>query len=217
MPEKSWDRPEGVAAPTSERLSTVLRGLRALEAQGVHTVSSYQLAERFGMNPAQIRKDLAQFGEFGVRGVGYRVADLKAKLKQLMGLERTRTVVIAGAGNLGQALADSRNFNIDGFKVAALYDVDGRKVGGRSRTGVPILDLKELPSSVAALKADIGVLAVPAEAALEVARLLAGAGVPALLNFAPVSVPASEGTFVRNVDLTFFLENLSFQLAVRRR
>lgn len=217
MPEKSWDRPEGVAAPTSERLSLVLRGLRALEAQGVHTVSSYQLAERFGMNPAQIRKDLAQFGEFGVRGVGYRVADLKAKLKQLMGLAKTRIVVIAGAGNLGQALADSRNFNVDGFKVAALFDVDGRKVGGRSRTGVPILDMAELPTKAAEIKADIGVLAVPAEAALEVARLLAGAGVPALLNFAPVSVPPTEGTFVRNVDLTFFLENLSFQLAVRRR
>ena len=217
MPEKSWDRPEGVAAPTSERLSLVLRGLRALEAQGVHTVSSYQLAERFGMNPAQIRKDLAQFGEFGVRGVGYRVADLKAKLKQLMGLAKTRVVVIVGAGNLGQALADTRNFNVDGFKVAALFDVDGRKVGGRSRTGVPILDMAELPQKAAEMKADIGVLAVPAEAALEVARLLAGAGVPALLNFAPVSVPPTEGTFVRNVDLTFFLENLSFQLAVRRR
>ncbi|HQQ76967.1 MAG TPA: redox-sensing transcriptional repressor Rex [Thermoanaerobaculia bacterium] len=217
MPVKSWDRPHGVPEATSERLSLVLRGLRALEAEGVHTVSSYQLADRFGLNPAQIRKDLAQFGEFGVRGVGYRVADLKAKLKQLMGLERTRTVVIAGAGNLGQALADSRNFNVDGFKVAALFDVDGRKIGGRSRTGVPILDLKELPSNVATLKADIGVLAVPAEAALEVARLVAGAGVPAILNFAPVSVPSLEGTFVRNVDLTFFLENLSFQLAVRRR
>ena len=217
MPEKTWDRPGGVAAPTSERLSLVLRGLRALEAQGVHTVSSYQLAERFGMNPAQIRKDLAQFGEFGVRGVGYRVADLKAKLKQLMGLEKTRTVVIAGAGNLGQALADSRNFNVDGFKVAALFDVDGRKIGGHSRTGVPILDMKTLPASVTSMKAEIGVLAVPAEGALEVARLLAGAGVPAILNFAPVSVPETEGTFVRNVDLTFFLENLSFQLAVRRR
>ena len=217
MPEKSWDRPEGVAAPTSERLSLVLRGLRALEAQGVHTVSSYQLAERFGMNPAQIRKDLAQFGEFGVRGVGYRVADLKAKLKELMGLAKTRVVVIVGAGNLGQALADTRNFNVDGFKVAALFDVDGRKVGGRSRTGVPILDMAELPQKAAEMKADIGVLAVPAEAALEVARLLAGAGVPALLNFAPVSIPPTEGTFVRNVDLTFFLENLSFQLAVRGR
>jgi redox-sensing transcriptional repressor len=217
MTQKHWDRPEGVAAPTSERLSLVLRGLRALEAQGVHTVSSFQLAERFGMNPAQIRKDLAQFGEFGVRGVGYRVSELKAKLKELMGLERTRVIVIVGAGNLGQALADSRNFNVDGFKVAALFDVDGRKIGGRSRTGVPILDFATLTVALAGLKADIGVLAVPAEGALEAARILAGAGVPAILNFAPVSVPAVEGTFVRNVDLTFFLENLSFQLAVRRR
>jgi redox-sensing transcriptional repressor len=217
MPEKSRDRPAGVAEPTSERLSLVLRALRTLDAQGVHTVSSFQLAERFGMNPAQIRKDLAQFGEFGVRGVGYRVTNLKAKLKELMGLERARVVVIVGAGNLGQALADSRNFNVDGFKVAALFDVDGRKIGGRSRTGVPILDLATLSATVADLKADIGVLAVPAEGALDAARLLAGSGVPAILNFAPVSVPEVEGTFVRNVDLTFFLENLSFQLAVRRR
>jgi redox-sensing transcriptional repressor len=217
MPEKSRDRPHGVAEPTSERLSRVLRALRTLETEGVHTVSSFQLAARFGMNPAQIRKDLAQFGEFGVRGVGYRVADLKTKLKELMGLEKGRVVVIAGAGNLGQALADSRNFNVDGFRVAALFDVDGRKVGGRSRTGVPILALTALQESVRSFGADVGVLAVPAEAALGVARHLEAAGVPAILNFAPVSIPAAEGTFVRNVDLTFFLENLSFQLAVRGR
>lgn len=217
MPEKPRDRPHGVAEPTSERLSLVLRALRTLEAQGVHTVSSFQLAERFAMNPAQIRKDLAQFGEFGVRGVGYRVQDLKTKLKELMGLEKGRVVVIAGAGNLGQALADSRNFNVDGFKVAALFDVDGRKIGGRSRTGVPILALSALGERARSIGADIGVLAVPAEAALDVARLLADAGVPALLNFAPVSIPPAEGTFVKNVDLTFFLENLSFQLAVRGR
>jgi redox-sensing transcriptional repressor len=217
MPEKSWDRPDGVPEATSERLSLILRGLRALDTQGVRTVSSYQLAERFGMNPAQIRKDLAQFGEFGVRGVGYRVADLKAKLKQLMGLERTRVVVVVGAGNLGQALADSHNFNMDGFKVAALFDVDRRKVGGRSRTGVPILDFAKLAACAADLKPEIGVLAVPAEVALEAARAVESAGVRAILNFAQVSIPEAEGRFVRNVDLTFFLENLSFQLAVRQR
>jgi redox-sensing transcriptional repressor len=217
MSPKSWERPEGVAEPTSERLSLVLRALRTLETQGVHTVSSYELAERFALNPAQIRKDLAQFGEFGVRGVGYRVADLKAKLKQLMGLEKGRIVAIVGAGNLGQALADSRNFNMDGFRVVALFDSDGRKIGGRSRTGVPILDVTELPRRAAELHVEVGVVAVPAEAALDTARALAAAKVPAILNFAPVSVPRLEGAFVRNVDLTFFLENLSFQLAVRKR
>jgi redox-sensing transcriptional repressor len=106
---------------------------------------------------------------------------------------------------------------VDGFKVAALFDADGRKVGGRSRTGVPILDVSALPASVGSLRAEIGVIAVPAEAALEVARLFAGAGIHAVLNFAPVSVPSLGGTLIRNVDLTFFLENLSFQLAVRGR
>src|SRR5438105_4892970 len=129
------ERRESVSEATTHRLSLLLRCLRTLEADGVETVSSKGLAERFGLNSAQIRKDLAQFGEFGVRGVGYRVADLKIRLQSLMGLEKTRVIVIIGAGNLGQALADSRNFNTEGFRVAALFDVDGRKIGGHTRSG----------------------------------------------------------------------------------
>ena len=149
--KKASERIEPVSEATSHRLSLLLRSLRGLEAAGVHTASSYEIAARFGLNSAQIRKDLAQFGEFGVRGVGYRVRELKAHLKALMGLDRTRALGIAGAGNLGQALADSRNFNADGFRVAALFDVDGRKIGGRSRTGVPIRDVATLEESVAEL------------------------------------------------------------------
>lgn len=201
---------------TSHRLSLLLRALRGLEAAGVHTVSSYEIAARYGLNSAQIRKDLAQFGEFGVRGVGYRVGELKAHLKALMGVERTRALGIAGAGNLGQALADSKNFNADGFRVAALFDVDGRKVGARSRTGVPIRDVQALEETVRELKIEIGVLAVPAEAALPLAERLAAAGVGALLNFAPVTIPSLPGLLVKNVDLTFFLENLSFQLSLSK-
>lgn len=180
----------------------------------MHTVSSYEVAKSFGLNSAQIRKDLAQFGEFGIRGVGYRVAQLKAHLKNLMSLDRTRAIAIAGAGNLGQALADSRNFNAEGFRVVALFDVDGRKIGGRSRTGVPIRDAQTLEGSIRELQIEIGVLAVPAEAALSLAERFAVAGVPAVLNFAPVNVPPLPGVLVKNVDLTFFLENLSFQLAM---
>jgi redox-sensing transcriptional repressor len=130
-----------------------------------------------------------------------------------MGLDKTRAIGIAGAGNLGHALADSRNFNAEGFRVAALFDVDGRKVGGRSRTGVPIYDVETLEDRVKELRIEIGILAVPAEAAIPLAQRLAGASVGALLNFAPVTVPALPGILVKNVDLTFFLENLSFQLA----
>lgn len=214
--KKASERIEPVPEATSHRLSLLLRSLRGLESAGVHTASSYEIAARFGLNSAQIRKDLAQFGEFGVRGVGYRVRELKAHLKALMGLERTRALGIAGAGNLGQALADSRNFNAEGFRVAALFDLDGRKIGGRSRTGVPIRDVSTLEESVRELHIEIGILAVPAEGAIPLAERMAAAGVGALLNFAPVTVPALPNLLVKNVDLTFFLENLSFQLAMTK-
>lgn len=206
-------RREVVSEATSHRLSILLRCLRTLEAEGVSTVSSYFLADRFGLNSAQIRKDLAQFGEFGVRGVGYRVRELKDRLKELMGLDKSKVVVIVGAGNLGQALADSRNFNGEGFRVAALFDVDGRKIGGRSRSGVPILPVSDLSAGSGAVHAEIGVLAVPAESVAEASRALVDAGVRAILNFAPATLPPIPGIVVKNVDLTLFLENLGFLLA----
>jgi redox-sensing transcriptional repressor len=207
--------PESVSEATTHRLSLLLRSIRVLQAEGVTTVSSQQLAERFGLNSAQIRKDLAQFGEFGVRGVGYRVANLKAHLTGVMGLDRVRTVFVVGAGNLGQALADSRNFNSEGFRVTALFDSDRRKVGGRTKTGVPIRDVASLKENAAAEKAELGVLAVPADAVSTVALLLRDAGIRAILNFAPVTLAPFPDVVVKNVDLTLFLENLSFQLAKR--
>ena len=204
-------RRDPVSEATTHRISLLLRCLRTLEAEGVGTISSYGLDERFGLNSAQIRKDLAQFGEFGIRGVGYRVGELKARLKGLMGLDRTKTVVIVGAGNLGQALADSRNFNSEGFRVAFLFDVDGRKIGGRSRTGVLIRNFAEISGALRDNPAEIGVIAVPGETVPDVTRALVEAGVKAILNFAPVTL-TSEKAIVKNVDLTLFLENLSFQL-----
>jgi redox-sensing transcriptional repressor len=209
-------RTEPVPEATSHRLSLLLRALRSLEGAGVLTASSYEIAARFSLNSAQIRKDLAQFGEFGVRGVGYRVGDLKAHLKALMGLDVTHALGIAGAGKLGQALADSPNFNAEGFRVAALFDVDGRKIGGRSRTGVPIHDVQALEGFVKELGIEIGILAIPAEGAVSLAQRMGAAGIRAILNFAPVTVPALPGVLVKNLDLTFFLENLSFQLAITK-
>jgi redox-sensing transcriptional repressor len=209
------ERRESVSEATTHRLSLLLRCLRTLEADGVETISSRTLAERFGLNSAQIRKDLAQFGEFGVRGVGYRVGELKARLQSLMGLEATRTIVIVGAGNLGQALADSRNFNTEGFRVGALFDVDGRKIGGHTRSGVPILVATAIPEKVKELRAEIGVIAVPTEGVTGAARALADAGIVALLNFASLTLAPMRGVIVKNVDLTLFLENLSFHLGQR--
>jgi redox-sensing transcriptional repressor len=205
-------RREPVSEATTHRLSLLLRCLRALETDGAGTVSSQEMARRFGLNSAQIRKDLAQFGEFGVRGVGYRVLDLKQKLQEVLGVDRVRTLVIVGAGNLGQALADSRNFNGEGFRVAALFDIDGRKIGGRSRTGVPIRDAAEIATSCRALGAEIGILAVPADGLASAAGALVAGGVKAILNFAPAAAPPFPGVVVKNLDLTLFLESLAFQI-----
>ena len=206
-------RLEGISEAATHRLSLLLRCLRTVQAEGVETVSSLGLAQRFGMNAAQIRKDLAHHGEFGVRGVGYDVADLRARLGSILGLDRVRVVVIVGAGNLGQALADSRNFNGESFRVGALFDVDGRKVGARSRTGIPIRHVSTLLPSVAELGAEIGVVAVPAESAAEAARTLVGAGIRGILNFAGASVGPFAGIPVKNVDLTLSLETLAVQLS----
>jgi redox-sensing transcriptional repressor len=213
MTEK--EPPESVSEATTHRLSLLLRSLRVLHAEGTMTVSSHQLAERFGLNSAQIRKDLAQFGEFGVRGVGYRVANLKAHLIAVMGLDRVRGIYVVGAGNLGQALADSRNFNSEGLRVVALFDSDRRKVGGRTKTGVPIRDVATLKEHAVVEKAELGVVAVPADAVAPVALQLRDAGIRAILNFAPVTLAPFPDVVVKNVDLTLFLENLSFQLAKR--
>jgi redox-sensing transcriptional repressor len=121
--------------------------------------------------------------------------------------------VILGAGHLGQALADSGNFNTEGFRVVALFDNDRRKIGGRSRTGVPILDVAGLPEVAKAESVEVGVLAVPAEAVPPASVVLRNAGVRAILNFAPITLGAVPGVEVKNVDLTLFLENLSFRLS----
>src|SRR5438876_6361670 len=129
---------------TTNRLSVYLRCLNTLDDAGVRTISSQALAEQFHLNAAQIRKDLAYFGEFGVRGVGYYVRDLKRHLRQILGLDRKLRVAIIGAGNLGLALADYPGFRREGFEISALFDTLSSKVGQQSRSGVPIYEIQDL-------------------------------------------------------------------------
>src|SRR6188472_2847018 len=144
QPNKRRQTPEQVSELTTNRLSVYLRCLNELDAAGVQTISSQSLAEQFHLNAAQIRKDLAYFGEFGVRGVGYYVRDLRRHLRQILGLDRKLRVAIIGAGNLGLALADYPGFRQEGFEIAALFDNQREKVGQQSRSGVPIHDIAEL-------------------------------------------------------------------------
>jgi redox-sensing transcriptional repressor len=204
---------EQVSELTTNRLSVYLRCLTELETVGTRTVSSQALAEQFHLNAAQIRKDLAYFGEFGVRGVGYYVRDLKRHLRQILGLDRQLRVAIIGAGNLGFALADYPGFRQEGFEIAAMFDVLREKVGQQSRSGVPIHDIADLRKLVRRDGVSIAVIAVPASAAQRVADMVTASGIKAVLNFSPGTLQVPDDVKQKSVDLTVSLESLSFFLA----
>jgi redox-sensing transcriptional repressor len=203
---------EAVSELTTNRLSVYLRCLSALDAAGVRTISSQALAEQFHLNAAQIRKDLANFGELGVRGIGYYVQELRRHLRQILGLDREVRVAIVGAGNLGLALADYPGFREDGFEIVALFDTLKERIGRRSRGGVPVHDVKDLRRIVKREVVGIGVIAVPAAAAQAAINLVTGAGVRALLNFSPGAYKVPRGVKLKSMDLTVSLESLSFFL-----
>ncbi len=202
-----------VSELTANRLSLYLRFLTQLEEQGTLTVSSRAMADQLAVSSAQVRRDLASFGEFGVRGVGYDVKRLRRELERILGLDRTLRVVIVGAGNLGHALADYPGFGGGGLKVVALFDVDPAKVGRATRGGVPIRHLDDL-GRVAEDNIDVGIVAVPAESAQSVVDSLVAADVRAVLNFAPVRPRVPAGFRCKSVDLTLELESLSFFLSL---
>jgi redox-sensing transcriptional repressor len=203
---------DAISELTTGRLSVYLRCLTFLESQGQKKISSHELAKSFHLNSAQIRKDLACFGEFGTRGVGYDVSRLKTQLVETLGIDRTRNVVIVGAGNLGMALADYAGFSSNGFHLVAILDSDSAKIGRSSRSGIPILPWDRIEQLVRRNHVDIGIIAVPAEGAQAVHDTLADAGVQAILNFAPVQIKLRPGVKVRSVDLRINLESLSFHL-----
>lgn len=210
---KSKSGSDDVSELTTNRLSIYLRCLDHLQASGVHTVSSQGLATQFHLNAAQIRKDLAWFGEFGVRGVGYSVESLATHLRKILGLGSPIRVAVVGAGNLGQALADYPGFPRQGFEPVALFDKQASKIGKRSRGGVPIYDIRRLRSVVRREKIRIAMIAVPAEAAQRVINHVVSSGISAILNFAPSRPVVPADAKLKNVDLTASLESLAYHLA----
>ncbi len=200
---------------TTNRLSLYLRFLSELDEKGVKTVSSKVLAEQFGLNAALIRKDLAHFGDLGVRGVGYVVKDIRQQLRTILGLDRKLKVAIMGAGNLGLALADYPGFRQEGFRIVALFDNLRDKVGRLSRSGVRIYDISALRSVARRQGITIAVIAVPAPSAQQVVNTVVKAGIRAVLNFSPGALRVPPPVKLKSVDLTVSLESLSFYLANR--
>jgi redox-sensing transcriptional repressor len=197
---------------TIRRLSVYTRCLLQLEEDGVKTISSQELAERFSLNSAQVRKDLAYFGEFGVRGIGYYVSGLKAELQRILGLDREWPVALVGLGNLGSALFHYKGFARQGFRIAVVIDGDPAKIG-REIEGVPIVASRDMAREIKARSVQIAIVAVPPEAAQGVTEQLVGAGIKAVLNFAPSRLRVGRDVRLKNVDLSIELETLSFYLA----
>jgi redox-sensing transcriptional repressor len=203
---------EKISELTTNRLSVYLRCLNDLSAQGIKTISSEGLAEQFHLNSAQIRKDLAYFGEFGVRGVGYYVETLRQDLIKILGLDKEHRVCIIGSGRLGTALADYYEYSKTNFSVVALFDTDREKIG-KTIGNVKVYNVNDFAKIVEKEEIDVAVIAVPAQYAQNTLDLVTSVGIKAVMNFAPIPLKTEENIKIRTVDLTISLESLSYFLA----
>jgi redox-sensing transcriptional repressor len=191
-----------------------LRYLEELEASDLPTTSSDELAQHSGTTSAQVRKDLSFFGSFGKRGLGYSVAELSAKIREILGLGREWRVIIVGAGKIGSALSTYRGFRQRGFTVVGVYDNNPAKVG-TEWDGQLVRDIADLEADAAGDLPDIAVLAIPAEDAQHEVDRIVRAGIRAILNFAPAQVHVPPGVTLKTVNMAMELESLSFALTNR--
>lgn len=202
------DRPE-IPRKTVYRLSTYLRCLARLAEKKIQTVSSEALAKVAGVKPTQLRKDLAYFGTFGTRGLGYDVAELSRSIADELGTSRLQPVILVGLGNLGMALLSYRGFEKEGFEILAAFDAEPNRKRDKE-IKQPVIGMDKLPEFVRANAVKMAILAVPAEAAQEVANMLVHCGIVGLLNFSPIVLHVPEEVMVNNVNLAIELENLSY-------
>ncbi len=203
---------KSIPRPTARRLSLYLRELTSRLEQGELTVNSKALGRTLGLTDAQVRKDLAIFGQFGHPGRGYTIAQLIESLRRIMGRDRNWRVCVIGAGNIGRALASYERFTSEGFTIAAIFDNDG-SLGTREVGGLTVLPMSKLAKTIASERIRLGIIAVPRESAQQVADALVAAGVEGILNFAPRRIEVREGIGIVSVDFTVALEQLTFQIA----
>jgi redox-sensing transcriptional repressor len=206
--------PRKIADSTVRRLAIYLRFLEEFEEQGADTLSSDALANRAGTTSAQVRKDLSFFGSFGKRGLGYDVHALAGELREILGLNRRYRVILVGAGRLASALVQYSGFSARGFDIVAVVEKDPRKIG-ETWGNVVVQDVARLEAVVREEDVDLAVLVTPADPAQALVDRLVGAGVAAILNFAPVQLHVPEGVEVKNVNLAVELETLSYAIAHR--
>jgi redox-sensing transcriptional repressor len=201
----------GVPRPSLARLPVYYRFLVEVAGRGTDVVSSEQMGRALGLAPAQIRKDLSFLREFGRPGVGYDVDELAASLAEFLGLVNSKEAVVVGAGRLGQALAAYPGFEAYGLRIVALFDTDPGKVG-QEVSGRRVFPLSKLGNLVQRLHIRLGIIAVPAVAAQEVAEAMVSAGILAIWNFAPTRLIVPQGVWVEDEDLASRLATLSYHV-----
>jgi redox-sensing transcriptional repressor len=193
------------------RLPIYLQALTYLAEEGREVTSSQELGDRLGISPAQIRKDLSHFGEFGKQGTGYHIAFLRAKLREILQVDRVWDVVLVGAGNLGHAIANYGGFLGRGFHIAAVFDNDPAKIG-QPLGHLTVRDIREMPTVVREQGWQIAILAVPAAAVQSVAETLIEAGVRCILNYAPITLNVPAGVRVQHLDPVASLQRMTYYL-----
>ncbi len=198
--------------PTIKRLAVYSRPLEILLESGLPVISSEKLAGLCGVNPAQVRKDLAYFGEFGIRGVGYEVRDLLNAIKGILATDREWALCIVGMGHLGSSLAASENFKKRGYMVKAAFDSDARKVGKKLACGLTIQAASGISQTVRKLGIEIGLITTPPHEAQRVAHLLQEGGIGAILNFTTIQIRSRKKCIIENADLSVKFENLVYHL-----
>jgi len=196
-----------------ERLALYTRPLEVFMESGISVISSEKLAGFCCVNPAQVRKDLAYFGEFGVRGVGYDVGDLLREIRKILATDREWTLCIIGVGHLGKAIVENENFEKRGYTFVAAFDNDPNKIGSILPSGLVIEPVSGLEQRVRELRIQIGVITTPPDSAQRVADQLMDFGLRGILNFSPTQVKVPEGCIVENVDFAVRFENLAYYLS----
>ncbi len=213
MRDPRRDPPGDKPAPKAVvgRVSLYLRQLEAFGNQGLATISSSQLGTALGINDAQVRKDLAFFGQFGYPGIGYRIDELGAALRRILGIDRDQPLALIGLGNLGRALLKYRGFRNRGFHIVALFDNDPQKIGTQFDDLV-VRPIDELPEAIAALHISLAILSVPSDVAQRVAEQLVAGGILGIFNFAPMPLVVPPAVSVVAVDLSVQLEHLAYKI-----
>jgi redox-sensing transcriptional repressor len=199
-----------------KRLPLYLRTLKLLEQEGQDVTSSQEIGERLGISATQIRKDLSYFGEFGKQGTGYGVRFLKLQLRQILQVDRNWNAALVGAGDLGRAILRYSGFQQNGFSIAAVLDSDRTKVGKRIGP-LEVLDVARLPQVIREEHIQIAIIAVPADRAQEVADALVGAGVRAILSYAPIPLSLPEDVHLQHIDPVVGLQSMTYYLDPSQR